>query len=95
MSGLAEDYAGASSEELVRVAAILLPDASEYDELPVRHNEEQLNAELARLVRWEVDSFSLDNPHTKVRRRGRGGFCACPNVHVMYIVCECHVRLNY
>ena len=32
----------------------LLCDATEYDELPVRHNEELLNAELMRTVPWPV-----------------------------------------
>lgn len=34
--------------------------------LQVRHNEDKLNAELARCVRWEVDNLSFDSPHTKV-----------------------------
>ena len=32
----------------------LLCDAFEYEELPVRHNEDELNGELAKLVPWEV-----------------------------------------
>ena len=36
-----------------------------FEELPVRHNEDELNGELAKLVPWEVDSYSLDSPHTK------------------------------
>ncbi len=38
--------------------------ALEYDELPVRHNEEELNLELSKLVPWGHDlvkvSFWLD-----------------------------------
>merc|ERR1711871_1047606 len=50
-----------SIEEVVR----LVSDAPEYDELPVRHNEELLNAELAKFCPWEVDEFAMDDPHTK------------------------------
>ena len=32
----------------------LLADAFEFAELPVRHNEDELNGELAKLVPWEV-----------------------------------------
>ena len=39
--------------------------AAEYDELPVRHNEEFHNEELAKEVRYEVDEFSYEDPHTK------------------------------
>jgi len=42
-----------------------LAHAAEYDELPVRHNEEHLNADLAKDVRWRVDSDAFDSPHTK------------------------------
>jgi activating signal cointegrator complex subunit 3 len=43
----------------------LLADAHEYNELPVRHNEDQLNAQLAEVCPWEVDEISLDSAHTK------------------------------
>jgi hypothetical protein len=36
-----------------------------YAELPVRHNEDELNGELAKLVPWEVGEATLDSPHTK------------------------------
>ena len=39
--------------------------ASEYDEMPVRHNEDKLNAALAHDVRLRVDPRSADDPHTK------------------------------
>lgn len=39
--------------------------AHEFEELPVRHNEDKLNLQLARDVRWEVDTRTLDDPHTK------------------------------
>ena len=44
--------------------------ASEYDEMPVRHNEDCLNAALARDVRtrggWAVEMRDVDDPHVKV-----------------------------
>jgi activating signal cointegrator complex subunit 3 len=47
-----------------------LCDASEYDEMPVRHNEDIQNAELAAQVMqaggWEVDTNNSDDPHFKV-----------------------------
>ncbi|GBG84220.1 hypothetical protein CBR_g38192 [Chara braunii] len=39
--------------------------ASEFNELPVRHNEDKLNEELAQDVRWAVDPRTFDDPHTK------------------------------
>eukprot|EP00947_MAST-08B_sp_MAST-8B-sp1_P000678 g678.t1 len=62
---LADDYDGAEPMEQVRVVALLLSDAAEFDELPVRHNEDKLNEELALSVRWEADSYSFDSPHVK------------------------------
>eukprot|EP00899_Mesostigma_viride_P021111 jgi/Mesvir1/29000/Mv17769-RA.1 len=49
------------------VATLLavLCHASEFDELPVRHNEDGLNAELATHVRLPVDMRTVDDPHTK------------------------------
>jgi activating signal cointegrator complex subunit 3 len=38
---------------------------AEYDELPVRHNEDNLNEELGGEVRFPVDEFMYDDPHTK------------------------------
>ncbi|XP_059472919.1 activating signal cointegrator 1 complex subunit 3 [Neocloeon triangulifer] len=42
----------------------LLSNATEYDELPVRHNEDNINGELMKQVRVKVDG-ELDNPHLK------------------------------
>ena len=44
-----------------------LCSTAEYDELPVRHNEELLNEDLAGEVRLEVDEFTYDDPHTKAQ----------------------------
>jgi activating signal cointegrator complex subunit 3 len=47
----------------------LLCDAAEFDEVPVRHNEDQLNAQLAAVVPWQkataAMSGSMDDPHVK------------------------------
>merc|ERR1719394_34641 len=49
--------------ELMRV----LCECPEYDELPVRHNEDKLNAEFAEHTPLEVDLAiqAYDSPHTK------------------------------
>eukprot|EP00939_MAST-03C_sp_MAST-3C-sp1_P002064 g2064.t1 len=61
--GLFDDRADdlKSMRDVVR----LISDASEYAELPVRHNEENLNEELAKFLPWKVDELTLDSPHTK------------------------------
>ncbi|KAL3528461.1 hypothetical protein ACH5RR_007783 [Cinchona calisaya] len=43
----------------------ILSGASEYDELPVRHNEENYNDGLSQRVRYMVDKNRLDDPHVK------------------------------
>jgi len=43
----------------------ILANATEFSELPVRHNEDKLNAELAELVPWPVDKYALDSPFVK------------------------------
>jgi activating signal cointegrator complex subunit 3 len=48
-------------QELVR----LVSDSYEFAELPVRHNEDQLNAELAVSTYWPVDETTYASPHTK------------------------------
>ena len=60
-----EDARGASSPALLEELCRLLSDVQEYAELPVRHNEDVLNGQLAQSVPWSVDSNSLDSPHTK------------------------------
>jgi len=53
----------------------VLCDASEYDELPVRHNEEIVNATLAEKLPWQVDSQTFDSPHTKAQLLLQAHFC--------------------
>ncbi|XP_077223084.1 U5 small nuclear ribonucleoprotein helicase [Tasmannia lanceolata] len=43
----------------------ILSGASEYDELPVRHNEENINEALSEKVPYLVDMHNLDDPHVK------------------------------
>ncbi|XP_067094233.1 activating signal cointegrator 1 complex subunit 3 [Osmerus mordax] len=49
------------------VAEVLsvLTDAEEFAELPVRHNEDQLNSELAQRLPLQVKPHSYDSAHTK------------------------------
>uniref|UniRef100_A0A1B6L435 U5 small nuclear ribonucleoprotein 200 kDa helicase n=1 Tax=Graphocephala atropunctata TaxID=36148 RepID=A0A1B6L435_9HEMI len=42
-----------------------LCNVHEYNQLPVRHNEDNLNGELAKLCPLIVDYHQLDSPHTK------------------------------
>lgn len=45
---------------------VILCDAEEYSELPVRHNEDLLNIDLEKLVRWSVQpQLPYDSPHVK------------------------------
>ncbi|XP_037533275.1 activating signal cointegrator 1 complex subunit 3 [Nematolebias whitei] len=43
----------------------VLTDAEEYSELPVRHNEDQLNNQLAQQLPLQVNPHSFDSAHTK------------------------------
>ncbi|KAL5077954.1 hypothetical protein RYX36_016938 [Vicia faba] len=43
----------------------VLSAAAEFDELPVRHNEEKFNEALSEKVRYAVDKNLLEDPHTK------------------------------
>lgn len=43
----------------------VLSNATEYAELPVRHNEDQTNSDLAKQVPLEVNPHTMDSPHTK------------------------------
>jgi hypothetical protein len=52
---------GSNMESLCRV----LCSVYEFAELPVRHNEEDLNAQLASTLSWAVDPSQLGDAHTK------------------------------
>ena len=57
----------------------LLCAATEYDETPVRHNEDQVNLVFSEAIRaaggWAVDKRSMDDPHTKVNLLLQAHFC--------------------
>mmetsp|Transcript_13654 Transcript_13654/g.49673 ORF Transcript_13654/g.49673 Transcript_13654/m.49673 type:complete len:2207 (-) Transcript_13654:489-7109(-) len=53
------------SDSSVQELLDILCSASEFDELPVRHNEDKLNAALAESVYLPVDVRTADDPHTK------------------------------
>ncbi|XP_021060227.1 activating signal cointegrator 1 complex subunit 3 isoform X1 [Mus pahari] len=50
-----------STEDLLSI----LSDAEEYTDLPVRHNEDHTNNELAKCLPIELNPHSFDSPHTK------------------------------
>lgn len=50
-----------SDEEVLKA----LCDVHEYFELPVRHNEDLMNADLAKDCPISVDSLNMDSPHVK------------------------------
>lgn len=66
---------------MIRTSQVLdvLTGASEYDELPVRHNEDVLNTQLAREVRLPVDTRRADDPHIKA--------------HLLLQVCDIPLRV--
>lgn len=43
----------------------LLCAVAEYDEMPVRHNEDRLNTTLSEAVRFKIDTRLADDPHVK------------------------------
>jgi replicative superfamily II helicase len=49
----------------ISTLTLLLCNAYEFSELPVRHNEEILNAELAEDLPWYTDNLDKECPHTK------------------------------
>lgn len=44
---------------------LFFQNADEYTDLPVRHNEDQMNSELAKHLPIEVNPHSFDSSHTK------------------------------
>ncbi len=48
-------------EALVEIFA----SAQEFAELPVRHNEDKMNAELSRDLPLKVNAYTFDSSHTK------------------------------
>nr|XP_014120434.1 activating signal cointegrator 1 complex subunit 3 [Zonotrichia albicollis]XP_026647376.1 activating signal cointegrator 1 complex subunit 3 [Zonotrichia albicollis] len=52
-------------ESNVEELLLILTNADEYTDLPVRHNEDQMNSELAKHLPIEVNPHSFDSSHTK------------------------------
>lgn len=53
-----------TSMSSLREVLEVMVDTHEFSELPVRHNEDELNAELAKKVTW-APTTAMDSPHTK------------------------------
>lgn len=45
----------------------MLCGVAEYDELPVRHNEDKLNMTLSASVRFPIKERDADDPHAKAK----------------------------
>ena len=43
----------------------ILSMAKEFDEIPLRHNEDLMNESLSKLCPFEVDKRTFDSPNTK------------------------------
>ena len=50
-----------STEQMLQT----LVDATEFSQLPVRHNEDNINAELAKQCPLKVNIYTMDSPNTK------------------------------
>ncbi|KAJ9467937.1 DExH-box ATP-dependent RNA helicase DExH14 [Diplonema papillatum] len=70
--------AGLQDHSTVPDVLKLLTSAQEFAELPVRHNEDKLNADLARLVPYPVDTRMLDSPHIKAHLLLQAHFSQAP-----------------
>jgi len=56
----------------------VLCDASEFDELPVRHNEEHVNLQMSKELPWRLDERTMDSPHTKANLLLQAHFARTP-----------------
>ncbi|CAG5136754.1 unnamed protein product, partial [Candidula unifasciata] len=56
----------------------VMSHAAEYAELPVRHNEDQINSDLASQLPLEVNQSALDSAHTKTNILLQAYFCRLP-----------------
>lgn len=56
----------------------ILADAEEYTQLPVRHNEDIINSDLAPSLPLEVDPHTFDSPHTKAHLLFQAHFTRLP-----------------
>eukprot|EP00794_Sanderia_malayensis_P000549 gene549-1206_t len=63
-----------SFEDLLKV----LSDAEEYSQLPVRHNEDQMNRDLAAKLPIPTDDYKYDDAHTKAHLLFQAHFSRVP-----------------
>ena len=59
---------GEDQDDVVSIEQLLfiISNAMEFSELPVRHNEENLNLELSKNLLWKKNAtFDMSSPHTK------------------------------
>ncbi len=68
-----EESLSASTDdtELLKV----LTDCREFAEMPVRHNEDLLNTELAKQCPIELNPYAMDSPHQKTHLLLQSHFC--------------------
>ncbi|XP_015759124.1 PREDICTED: activating signal cointegrator 1 complex subunit 3-like [Acropora digitifera] len=67
-------HADCSLPDLIQILA----STEEYSQLPVRHNEDIINGELAPSLPLEVDPHSYDSPHTKAHLLFQAHFSRLP-----------------
>lgn len=58
-------------EDLLKI----LCDSKEYAEIPVRHNEDNMNIELAKLCPISLSPYAMDSPHQKTHLLLQSHFC--------------------
>ncbi|KAL5009476.1 hypothetical protein ScPMuIL_011781 [Solemya velum] len=63
------------SESTIPELIEILSNAHEYAELPVRHNEDQINGDIAKKLPLEVNPYSYDSSHTKAHILLQAHFC--------------------
>ncbi|XP_017877585.1 activating signal cointegrator 1 complex subunit 3 [Ceratina calcarata] len=63
----------------------ILCNSHEYDELPVRHDEEFLNEELSKMCLYKVEDYSYSSPHTKTFLLLQAHFSRLPMPCVDYL----------
>jgi activating signal cointegrator complex subunit 3 len=62
----------------IKDLTLILSNAEEFNEIPVRHNEDIMNENLAKLVPFSVDVRSYDSPNTKTHLLLQAHFSRCP-----------------
>jgi activating signal cointegrator complex subunit 3 len=60
-----------TAEQLLKI----LTDCKEFAEMPVRHNEDLQNTELAKQCPIKLNAYAMDSPHQKVHLLLQSHFC--------------------